>query len=50
MSKIYSLWRDVMAWLAAPVCGPDPLAKLSSSDWADLPTYHPRRDVGACGC
>ena len=50
MSKIYSLWQEVVAWLAAPVCAPEPLEKLSSAEWADLPTYHPLRDVGGYGC
>jgi len=48
MSKIYNAWKEVMAWLSAPVCPPDPLAALSPHDWADLPAYHPTRDVAAC--
>lgn len=50
MSKIYSLWQEVLAWLVAPVCAPNRLEKLSSTEWADLPIYHPTRDFGACGC
>jgi hypothetical protein len=49
MSKIYNAWKEIMAWLAAPVCPPDALAALSPRDWADLPSYHPLRDVGNCG-
>jgi hypothetical protein len=49
MSKIYSLWQDVVAWLAAPVCAPDPAQQLSSAEWADLPTYHPLRDAATGG-
>ena len=50
MSKIYSLWHEVLAWLAAPVGAPEQLENLSSAEWADLPTYHPLRDVGGCRC
>lgn len=41
---MYRMTRSLYAWLQAlfaPACPPDPLARLTLRDYADLPVSHP---------
>lgn len=49
---MYKIFTALQHWFTALVtieCPPDPLASMSLSELADLPTRHPRRDDG-CAC
>lgn len=49
MDKIFTALRSWLNALVAVECPPDPLAKMSVAELADLPVLHPRHDDGrAC--
>lgn len=47
--KIFTALRSWLTTLVAVECPPDPLARMSVAELADLPANHPRRDDG-CAC
>ena len=48
MDKIFNLVRHLLARLFEPASPANPICDLTPRDWADLPTYHPRRESESC--
>jgi hypothetical protein len=46
MDKIFTLIRSLLAGLFDEACPADPVSTMSTRELADLPTHHPRCEVG----